>query len=63
MRLLLRQRWWPPLAIAAAVASLVAIVPWVRVVPPGALAGACLDLVVLVALLLPWGTQLVEAIQ
>jgi hypothetical protein len=60
--LLLGQEWWPTLALAAAGVSLVAIVPWVRVVPPGALAGACLDLVILAALLLPWGTRLVKAL-
>jgi len=60
--LLFGQDWWPTLAVAAAVVSLVAIIPWVRVVPPGAWAGACFDLVILVALLLPWGSQLVKAL-
>ena len=58
--LLLGQAWWPTLAVAAAAVSLVAIVPWVRVVPPGAWAGACLDLAILAALLLPWGSRIVE---
>lgn len=58
--LLLGQGWWPTLVVAAAAVSLVAIVPWVRVVPPGAWAGACLDLSVLAALLLPWGSRIVE---
>ena len=60
--LLVGQDWWPTLALVAAVASLVVIVPWARVVPPGAWAGAALDLVVLVTLLLPWGTRVVEVL-
>jgi hypothetical protein len=54
--------WWPTLAIAAAGVSLVAIVPWMRVVPPGAWAGALLDLLDLVALLPPWSDQIVAAL-
>jgi hypothetical protein len=60
--LLFGQAWWPTLAVAAAVVSLVAIVPWVRLVPPGAWAGACLDLVILVALLPAWGSSVVEVL-
>jgi hypothetical protein len=56
------REWWPMLAVAAAVVSLVAIVPWVRVVPPGALAGAVLDLVIVSTLLFPWGTRVVQAL-
>lgn len=56
--LLFGQAWWPTLAVAAAAVSLVAIVPWVRVVPPGAWAGACLDLAILAVLLIPWGTRI-----
>jgi hypothetical protein len=55
--------WWPTLAIAAAAVSLVAIVPWVRVVPPGAWAGALFDLLILVALLPPWSDQIVAALR
>ena len=58
--LLFGQSWWPTLALVAAAISLVAIVPWMRVVPPGAWSGACLDLVILAALLLPWGNRIVE---
>jgi hypothetical protein len=60
--LLTGQGWWPTLALVAAAISLAAIVPWVRVVPPGAWAGACLDLVILTALLMPWGNRVVEAL-
>jgi hypothetical protein len=55
--------WWPTLAITAAAVSLVAIVPWVKVVPPGAWAGALLDLLILVALLAPWSDQIVAALR
>jgi hypothetical protein len=55
--------WWPALAITAAAVSLVAIVPWVRVVPPGAWAGALFDLLILVALLPPWSDQIVAALR
>jgi hypothetical protein len=51
---------WPTLALAAAVLSLAAIVPWLRVVPPGAWAGALLDLLIVVALLPPWADRIVE---
>ena len=60
--LLFGQEWWPMLASVAAVVSLVAIVPWVRVVPPGAWAGACFDLAILAALLFPWESRIVEAL-
>jgi hypothetical protein len=60
--LLFGQEWWRTLALAAAAISLVSIVPWVWVVPPGAWAGACFDLVILAALLFPWGARLVEAL-
>jgi hypothetical protein len=60
--LLLGQAWWPTLAVAAAAVSLAAIVPWVRVVPPGAWAGACLDLVILAVLLLPWGSRIIDVL-
>jgi hypothetical protein len=55
--------WWLELASVAAMLSLVAIVPWLRVVPPGAWAGGLLDLCLIVALLAPWTAQIVEALQ
>jgi hypothetical protein len=58
--LLFGRDWWPTLALVAAAVSLVAIVPWARVVPPGAWAGACFDLAILTVLLLPWGNRVVE---
>lgn len=61
--LLFYQEWWPPLAVVAAVISLVAIIPWWKTVTPGSGVGATLvDLLVLVALLLPWGDRIVQAI-
>ena len=55
--------WWPALAITAASVSLVAIVPWARVVPSGAWAGALFDLLILAALLPPWSDQIVTALR
>jgi hypothetical protein len=45
--------WWRQVALLGAVASVVAMAPWARTVPPGALLGVALDLGVMVALLLP----------
>jgi hypothetical protein len=61
--LLFKQAWWPTLAIAGAICSLLAIVPWVKVVPPGAYAGALLDLGILVALLGPWAERIIQALR
>ena len=58
--IVLRQDWWPTLAIAASVVSLVVIVPWWNTVPPGARFGAVFDLLTIIALLLPFGSKLVE---
>lgn len=58
-----KQAWWPSLALAAAVVSLVAIVPWLKVVPPGAWAGALLDLLIVLALVSPWAERIVEALR
>jgi hypothetical protein len=55
----LRQPWWPALVAPAAGASLVTILIWARAVPPGAWAGAALDLLILMVWLLPWKEQLV----
>jgi hypothetical protein len=60
--LLFGQEWWPSLAVAAAAISLVAIIPWLRVVPPGAYAGALLDAAIVVVLLTPWANRVVAAV-
>ncbi len=62
--LLARQDWWIPLAIVSSVISLVAVVPWLNVMPPISAIGAVLmDLAVLGALLLPQGEQLVRSLR
>ena len=58
--LMLGRAWWPPLAVAGAAVSLLAIVPWWNTVVPGAKAGALLDVAILVALLGPWKEQVVK---
>jgi len=45
--------WWRQVAVFGAVASVVAMAPWARTVPPGAMLGVVLDLAVMVALLVP----------
>jgi hypothetical protein len=60
--LLFGQAWWPTLAVVAAAVSLVAIVPWIKAVPPGAWGGALLDVVVLITLVSPWAERVVEAL-
>lgn len=62
--LLFQQGWWQPLAVAAAILSLVAIGPWLNVMPVGSAIGAVLvDLVVLIALLGPWHDTLTRALR
>lgn len=51
--LLINQTWWLTLAIAGAVISIIAIVPWWNTVVPGAKAGFVFDLLVLIVLLTP----------
>jgi hypothetical protein len=60
--LLFGQAWWSVLTAAAAVVSLVAILPWLRVVPPGAWGGVFLDLLVISTLLSPWADKIVVAL-
>jgi hypothetical protein len=62
--LLMGATWWQPLAIAASVISLVAIVPWLGVMPVGSAIGAvAVDVITLVALLTPWGESLTRALR
>ncbi len=58
--LVLRQAWWPTLAMAAVLLSLLVIVPWWHSVPPGAKIGAAFDLLVLAVLLLPLRESVLE---
>ena len=61
--LLLHQGWWPQMTMAAAVISLVTILPWTSVWPTGSMIGAVLvDLAVLVTLAPPWGQQVTHAL-
>lgn len=54
---------WLVLGAVAAAMSLVAILPWVRTVPPGAWAGALLDLVIIGVVLSPLATRVAEALR
>ncbi len=57
------QVWWRPLLIAAALISLFVILPWWNTVTPGSRIGAAVvDVVVLVALLPPWGEQIAQTL-
>lgn len=57
------QTWWPTITVMAAAISIVTIVPWFNAWPTGNMIGALLvDVAVLVALLPPWGQQLVHAL-
>ena len=61
--LALQQPWWPVLAIAQAAVSLIVIVPWWNTVVPGSKVGAAFDVIVMVALFLPWREGLIEALR
>ena len=57
------QEWWRPILIAATVLSLLVAIPWAAAWPIGSLIGNVLvDVVVLVALLTPWGERWTHAI-
>lgn len=59
--LLGHQAWWQPLAIVSALLSLVAILPWLNLMPAVSAIGAILvDVAILVSLLTPWGEQAIE---
>jgi hypothetical protein len=56
------QEWWPPILISASILSLIVAIPWAAAWPIGSLIGNVLvDVVVLVALLTPWGSRLAHA--
>lgn len=59
----LGQPWWPSLAAAAATISLAIILLWARAVPPGAWAGAALDLLILLVWLLPLKEQVTALVE
>ena len=57
------QDWWPSLAVTGADLSLIVILPWWNTVPPGATVGAIFNLLVIVILLLPLKSRILELIQ
>jgi hypothetical protein len=57
------QEWWRPVLTISSVVSIVAVLPWWRVMPVPSYLGALLvDLLVLAALLTPWGGPLIQAL-
>ena len=56
--LLTGQAWWRTAALAGVLASLAAILPWWRTVPPGARAAAAIDLILYAFLLSPLSSQI-----
>ena len=62
--LLLRRRWWRLVTIVCAATSLVAILPWVALISPWIISTIIgVDVGILVALVLPWGDRITEALQ
>lgn len=59
---LLGGSWWIAMAIAGCICSLVAILPWWNAVVPGARFGALFDILVLIVLISPLKTWLLQAI-
>lgn len=57
------QDWWPSLTVIGAILSLVVILPWWNTVPPGAKVGAAFNLLVIILLLLPVKSRILELIQ
>ena len=54
--------WWRPVLLASAVVSIGAVLPWWGVMPVFSYLGAlAVDVVVIVALLTPWGDQVIKA--
>jgi hypothetical protein len=58
-----RRDWWPRLAVAAAVISLVVLLPWWSVIDPSTRMWALLaDMAVIAAFGPPWRVRVVEAL-
>ena len=54
--------WWRPVLLASAVVSIGAVLPWLGVMPLFSYLGAlAVDVAVIVALLTPWGDQVIKA--
>jgi hypothetical protein len=58
-----RQGWWPTVAVPAAAVSLAVILLWWRAVPVGAKLALVLNLVILLALLLPWKERVIDLVR
>jgi hypothetical protein len=58
--LVFNKEWWPLLAVASSVISLVVILPWWNTVPPGAMFGAFFDLLLLFTLISPLHGKLID---
>jgi hypothetical protein len=56
------ESWWRPVLAASSVISIAAVLPWWGVMPVFSYLGAvAVDVLVLVAVLTPWGDQFVRA--
>lgn len=61
--LLRRKEWWPALAVASAVISLVVLLPWWNTITPSSRVWVLLaDLVIIAAFGLPWKNQVIESL-
>lgn len=60
--ILLGQTWWPELLVGSSILSLAAILPWMTSVPPGAIAGAVFDVLILIVLLSPLKARLMAVL-
>jgi len=61
--LILRKEWWPALVVAAAVVSLVVLLPWWNTITPSLRVWVLLaDVVVIAAFGMPWKDQVVKAL-
>ena len=58
--ILIQKPCWTDVLPAASALSLVVILPWIRTVPPGAIAGAALDGIILITLFTPLRNQLIR---
>ncbi len=56
---ILRQAWWPTLALVGAVISLATILLWWKAVPMGAKLGAAFDVVIITVMILPLGERII----
>lgn len=54
--------WWRPVLAVSAVVSIVAVLPWWKVMPAVSYLGAlAVDVLVLVAALTPWGDSIIKS--